>query len=120
MYLKINGVDIACYIAAGGLKWQRNDLESPNSGRTLAGTMVRDRVATKVRLDIKCIRLKSDQLMRILNLIAPEYVRVEYYDPMFGYRESTFYSNNVPASLHIVDSSGCEWWSEISFPLVEV
>ena len=120
MYLKIDGVDITDYIAYNGLKWQRNDVESPNAGRTLAGTMVRDRVATKIRLDVKCRPLTSDELRTILNLINPVYITVEYNDPMTGHRSGKFYSNNVPASFHMVGSDGNEWWSEVSFPLVEV
>ena len=120
MYLKIDGVDITDYIAYNGLKWQRNDVESPNAGRTLAGTMVRDRVATKIRLDVKCRPLTSDELRTILNLINPVYITVEYNDPMTGHRSGKFYSNNVPASFHMVGADGNEWWSEVSFPLVEV
>lgn len=120
MYLKINGFDITPYVVERGLKWQRNDVESPNAGRTLAGTMVRDRVAVKIRMDVKLIRLTSQQLRTILNLVSPEYFTVEYFDPMLGYRTSKFYSNNIPAGLQIVDSDGVEWWTEVSIPLVEV
>lgn len=120
MTLRINGVDITDYIAYTGLKWQRNDIDSSNAGRTLAGTMVRDRVAIKIRLDIKCRPLKSDELHSILTLIEPEYVTVTYDDPMYEQRTAKFYSNNVPASFQMIDAEGREWWSEVSFPLIEV
>ena len=32
MVFKINGTDITPYIAAGGLKWQRQDIDGPNAG----------------------------------------------------------------------------------------
>lgn len=116
----IEGTDVTDYIAYTGLKWQRNDIDSSNAGRTLAGTMVRDRVAIKIRLDIKCRPLMADELKKILNLIKPEYVAVEYDDPMYGRREGLFYSNNIPAGFQIIGTDGVEWWSEVSFPLIEV
>ena len=43
MVFKINGTDITPYIANGGLQYTRNDLDGPNAGRALDGTMYRDR-----------------------------------------------------------------------------
>ena len=76
MVLKIGDVDILPYVAENGIKWQRNDLDGENAGRTMDGTMHRSRVATKVRLDITCMPLKTEDAMKILNAIFPEYVTV--------------------------------------------
>lgn len=120
MILKINGVNILPLIDYnGGIKWQRSDLDDPESGRTLDGMMQRGRVATKIRLDIKCHPLKASDVQTLLNLILPEYVTVEYTDPMYGLRECTMYSNNNPATFLLLQKDGTEWWSEISFPLIE-
>ena len=120
MRLIIGGVDITGYIAHAGLKWQRNDIDSSNAGRTLAGYMVRDRVAIKIRLDVKCRPLMADELEKLLTLIKPQYVEVDYDDPMYGFKRGHFYSNNVPASFQMIDAAGNEWWSEVSFPLIGV
>ena len=56
----IDGTDITPYIKYQGVKWTRNDIDGPNAGRTLSGLMVRDRVATKIRLDITCRPITSD------------------------------------------------------------
>ena len=98
MELLIDGVDIVPYIAHKGLKWARNDIDAPNSGRTLDGIMHRGRVATKIRLDITCRPLKAAELSKVLNAILPEYVEVTYDDPMQGRVVKTMYSNNNPAS----------------------
>ena len=119
MILVIDGEDITDYIAFGGLKWSRNDVDAPNSGRALDGTMIRDRVATKIRLDITCRPLKADELSKLLNLIQPEYVSVEYDDPLMGRRTGIFYANNNPATYCMRWADGTEWWNEVSFPLVE-
>lgn len=119
MLLKIDGTDITSLVAHGGFKWQRNDLESPDAGRTLDGLMHRGRVTTKIRLDITCKPLKQSELRSLLNLIYPEYVMVEYDDPMQGRVTKQMYSNNNPVTCLRVHSDGTETWDDITFPLVE-
>lgn len=113
-------VDITDYIAYGGLKWSRNDVDSPDTGRTLDGIMHRGRVSTKIRLDITCHPLKANELAIVLNLILPEYIYVRYDDPMYGKVTKHMYSNNNPASYCILKPDGTEYWSDITFPLIEV
>lgn len=113
-------VDITDYIAYGGLKWSRNDVDSPDTGRTLDGIMHRGRVSTKIRLDITCHPLKANELAIVLNLISPEYIYVRYDDPMYGNVTKHMYSNNNPASYCILKPDGTEYWSDITFPLIEV
>ena len=119
MTLIINGTDMTPYIAPGGIKWQRNDLESPDSGRTLDGVMHRGRVTTKIRLDVTCRILRADELRVVLNTIYPEYVRVTYDDPMYGTVTKIMYSNNNPAVCELKRPGGIELWSGVTFPLVE-
>lgn len=116
MILKVNGVDMLPYIEQKGVKWQRNDLDGSNAGRTMDGTMHRERVTSKVRLDITCLPLKSDDAQIILNAIYPEYVEVEYTDPMYGHSIKTMYSNNTPATY--IDTA-TDLWEGIAFPLIE-
>ncbi len=119
MMLKINGVDFMPFIAKQGVKWQRSDIDAPNSGRTMDATMHRGRVGTKIRLDITCRPLTSDEAMTVLNTILPEYVSVDYYDPMYGSRTGvSMYSNNNPASF-LIEKPEDDWWSGITFPLIE-
>ncbi len=113
-------VDITDCIAFNGLKWTRNDVDGPNAGRALNGKMIRDRVATKIRLDVNCRPLTSEELSRVLNLIYPVTVMVRYYDPMDGVRTVEMYSNNNPASYALLKPNGTELWSGITFPLIEV
>lgn len=119
MTLKINGVDFMPYIAKQGVKWQRSDVDQTNSGRAMDGTMYRGRVASKIRLDITCRPLTATEAMLVLSTILPEYVTVEYYDPMYGYRSGvTMYSNNNPATF-LIEKPEDDWWSGITFPLIE-
>ena len=119
MRLTVNGVDMVPYIAYGGLKWQRNDVDGPDTGRSMDGKMHRYRVATKIRMDITCRPLTGAELQTILTTILPEYVDVSYDDPMYGHITKRMYSNNNPASFMIRKRDGREYWSGVTFPLIE-
>lgn len=119
MYLAINDVDITPWIAHGGLTWTRYDIDGSDAGRTMDGKMWRNKVATKIKMNITCIPMDGEDLHTLLNLILPEYVDVTYDDPMYGRVTKTFYSNNNPASFYMIQVNGQELWNGISFPLVE-
>ena len=118
--INIDGTDITHLIAYQGVQWKRNDIDGPSAGRTLTGLMIRDRVATKIRLDITCRQLTLDEARMLLNLLMPEFVSVTYDDPMDGLVTRTMYANNNGAQfLFARDNDTKEWWDNVSFPLVE-
>ena len=134
--IQINGTDITPYIAHQGVKWTRSDIDGPNAGRSMSGLMIRDRVATKIRLDITCRPLKNDELRILLNLLLPEFVSVRYDDPMYGLVTKTMYANNNPAQFLLKKQfrkpeswfichpneeppEMYEYWNSVTFPLVE-
>ena len=120
MVLTVNGIDMIPFIAKQGIKWTRNDVDGPNAGRSQNAYMIRDRIATKIRLDVTCRPLTSDEMQTVLKAIYPEYVTVIYTDPMDGKVVTRqMYSNNVPASFLLRRPNGTEWWSGITFPLIE-
>lgn len=120
MQIIIDGVNITNYIQHQGIKWSRNDVDGPNAGRNLKGRMIRDRVATKIRLDITCRPLTAAEHTRLLNAILPEYVTVNYTDPMYGNVSKVMYSNNNSSEHCVIAPDGVEYWHNISFPLIEV
>ena len=82
--------------------------------------MFRQRVSTKIRLDITCRPLTSAEAKTVLSVIQNEYVTVTYKDPqMNAVVTKTMYSNNNPASYMILKNSGIEYWDGITFPLIE-
>lgn len=118
--IKIDGTDITELIAYQGVQWKRNDIDGPNAGRTLSGLMIRDRVATKIRLDITCRILNREEVRTLLNLLMPEFVSVTYDDPMDGVVTRTMYANNNEAKfLRSLDNDSDELWNNVTFPLVE-
>lgn len=121
MVFSINGVDITPYIAFGGIKWSRNDVEAANAGRMQDGTMQRDRVAIKYRFDVTCRPVTAEEQATILSLIEPETITVEYTDPTTNTTKSgTFYSNNIPSTFMIRHPNGTEYWTGLAFPVIEV
>lgn len=120
MTFEIDGVDITPYIAYGGLKWQRSDIDASDAGRTQDALMHRGRVATKIRLDVTCRPLTAAEASIVLKAIKPEFVEVRCTDPEEGgIVTRTMYANNNPASFMLRKRDGTEWWSGITFPLVE-
>lgn len=119
MTLTINGVDMTPYVAYGGLKWQRYDIDSPDTGRAMNGLMYRGRVTTKIRLDVTCRPLTARELRIVLNAILPEYVTVTYDDPMLGTVTKVMYANNNPATYQVKRPNGREYWTGVTFPLIE-
>ena len=119
MQIRIDGVDITDFIKYQGVKWSRNDVDGTNAGRNLSGTMIRDRVATKIKLEISCRPLLWDEHKRLMNLLLPEFVTVSYTDPMYGNVSKVMYANNNDSTYMIKKRNGKEYWYNVSFPLVE-
>ena len=116
-----NWIDITPYIAFGGLKWSRNDVEAANAGRMQNGDMQRDRVAIKYRFDVTCRPLTGAEQSTILTLINPVYVQVKYTDPLTNTTVTgSYYSNNIPSTFAIYRTDGTEIWTGLAFPLVQV
>ena len=116
--------DLTPYIALGGLKWSRNDVEASDAGRTQDGLMHRSRVGLKIRLDCKCRPLLLEEAKTVLSAIWPVWLDVVYLDPQEGAIRGgvsspvQMYSNNIPATfLFMRDNTN--YWEGIDFPLIE-
>lgn len=111
--------DIRPYLEDEGFQVTRNDVDSPDTGRMMNADMDRDRVAIKKKIQCNCRRLRQRESQKLLRLIRPKFIRVRYTDPEEGIVEKTMYSNNVPASVNVIDDDGVAKWKGISFPLIE-
>ena len=111
--------DLTPYIALGGLKWSRNDVEASDAGRTQDGIMHRARVGIKIRLDCHCRPLLLEEAKTVLAAINPVWLQVQYLDPQDGaVRTAKMYSNNIPATFLFM-RNGTNYWEGIDFPLIE-
>lgn len=114
-------VDITPMIAWQGLTFSRNDVDAPDAGRTMDGTMHRGRVASKEKMEIKTVQLTRAQVSALETLLFPEtiQVRVTPYPRTNATHTMTMYSNNVKAT-YIIHRANGEDLQSLSFPLVEV
>lgn len=112
--------DLVPYLAYNGLKWSRNDVDAAGSGRdTQDGILHRARVAIKIRLDGICRPLLQEEAVIVLNAILPEWLEVRYFDLIAGaIVTKKMYSNNIPATFEIQHGTK-QYWSGITFPLIE-
>ena len=114
-------VNITPWIKYQGITFSRNDVEAPDSGRTLDGIMHRGRVAVKEKIEISTVQLTRAQSAALQTLLYPEtiQVRVTPYPRTNASATFTMYSNNVKTNYVIHRDSG-EDLQELSFPLIEV
>lgn len=119
-YTNSSWVDITPFIKYQGVTFSRNDVESPGSGRDMAGLMHRGRVASKEKMNISSVPLTKAQSARIQTLLFPEtiLVRVNPYPRTNSSQTFYMYSNNVKTQYlqHTEDGDDIQ---EISFPLIE-
>lgn len=120
MTVTIGSTDITKYIKYGGISFSRNDVEAPDAGRDLAGTMHRGRVAIKQKVEIETIPLNKSTISSLMTLIEPETISVTInpYPSTNASKTMTMYSNNVKVK-YIAHQPSNELQS-ITFPLVEV
>lgn len=113
-------VDITPWIAWQGLTFSRNDVDAPDAGRTMDGTMHRGRVASKEKMEVKTVQLTRAQSSRLQTLLFPEsiQVRVTPYPRTNSAHVMKMYSNNVKTTYVIHRANG-EDLQSLSFPLIE-
>lgn len=78
--LIINGVAV---VAPSSFSVGIQDIDG-ESGRNANGTMVRDRIARKRKLDCEWGMLADAEISQLLNAVEPEFFDVTYPDPMLG------------------------------------
>ena len=112
--------DITPWIAWQGLTFSRNDVDSPQAGRDIAGYLHRGRVASKEKMNVQTVQLTRAQSSKLQTLLYPEtiMVRVTPYPRTNAAQILNMYSNNVKTTYVIHRENG-EDLQSLSFPLIE-
>ena len=119
MIFTINGTDVTQYLKFGGIKYKRNDIDGPNAGRGLDGTLIRDRVAQKGRWDCTTYPMPLSKAQELLTLINPEWLTLQTdFNTDGALRTYTVYSNNIETPYLMVRPDG-EYVNEFSVPIIE-
>lgn len=95
-----------------------SDLDG-ESNRNANGDLIRDRIATKRKLEIEYQPLDSSEVSLILKTISPVFISVEYPDPLEGeIITKTMYAGDKSIPMYcIVD--GQPKWNGLKFNLIE-
>ena len=100
-YMTINGRQVA---QPATVTYDRYDMDSEESFRGLDGTMQRDRVATKVKLNCQWNGLTADEMKQLLSSMEDVFFDIYYYDPLVGYTTKTFYVGDRSAPVYSVSN----------------
>ena len=115
--LKINGVAIA---APKSFKVDISDIDG-ESNRNAKGELLRDRIATKRKLQCEWPPLEMAEISTLLKAVKDVYFNVEYPDPMEGlFLVKTFYvgDRSTPAYQYN-KTTGKMLWEGLSMNFIE-
>lgn len=112
--------DITPYIAWKGITFSRNDVDAPNTGRSIDGLMHRGRVTVKEKMNIQTIPLTREKSAWLQTILYPQYinVRVTPYPRTNAAHTMQMYTNNVKTTYEIHRKNG-EDMQSLTFPLIE-
>lgn len=116
---KIDSVDFTSFLQSDGLKWSRNDIDGPNAGRDMNGTMRRGRVAVKSKLKLTCRPLNHTEMAALNASLNHETIEVTYLDPIRGLYTGEFYGSSVDGTTAMT-FGGDVLWTGTTFSLIEV
>ena len=118
--LIINGHDYAAYVES--LEMSRNDIDADGSGRDVqTGEMFRTRIASKLKAEVKLVRLPEAIHRQLLADISGVYYSAKVLDPATGAQSTrTFYTATVPFGAQRYDKeSGAPYYSGMNFSMIE-
>ena len=99
-YLTINGRTVK---QPAEVVYNRYDLDSEDSFRSLSGEMQRDRVAVKVKLECRWNGLTASEMSVILQAMDAVFFDINYFDPFTGgYTTKTFYVGDRSAPVYSI------------------
>ena len=118
--LIINGHDYAPYVES--LELSENDLDAEGSGRDVqTGLMYRTRVATKLKAEVKLLRLRQSLMRQLRSDLSGEYYAATVLDPATGAQTTrTFYTATRPFGAQRYDrNTGAPYYDGVAFSMTE-
>lgn len=116
-YLAINGATMPL---PQKYEWMISDIDGKTT-RNAAGTMVRDRIASKIKLTIEWGPLSNNDISTILNAIKNPFFQATYLDAQTGAMATkTFYVGDRTAPAYSWNDKLKKYtWSGLSFDIIE-
>ena len=118
--LIINNHDYAPYIEE--LNLSSNDLDADGSGRDVTtGEMHRTIVATKLKADVKLLRIQQPTMTQLKADLSGEFYTATVLNPATGNRVTkTFYTSAVPYGAQRYNKhTGAPYYDGVTFSMTE-
>ena len=118
--LIINGHDYAPLVEE--LNIANNDLDAEGSGRDVqTGQMYRTRIATKMKAEVKLLRLQQAQMRQLAADIAGTFYAATVVDPTTGAQVTkSFYTSERPFGAQRLNrESGAPYYDGVAFSMIE-
>lgn len=114
--LKINGVEVT---APKTYQPSLNDIDGATN-RNANGELIRDRIATKRKLEMEWGPLSQNEISTLLNAVADEFFECEFLDPKDGVIAKTMYVGDRTAPAYLYDSDSGEMkWKSLKMDFIE-
>lgn len=112
--LRVNGVDLP---TPTELSFGKYDISKAE--RNARGTMIIERITTKIKISVKYNYLTADDVSKVLKALALTYWDVTFLDPVKNvYVTSSFYAGD--RNLGMIDyANGEARYKDLSFDLIE-
>ena len=118
MIIKINGTEIAAYPSSFLVTTLDID-DGETTVRTADGTLNRDRITVKRKIEMNFGPLEWNKVSSILQAVKDEFFEVYYPDPMAGeYQTRTFYVGDRPVAIAIIKGEKI-YWEGLKLSLIE-
>ena len=118
--LIINGHDYAPLVEE--LNITNNDLDAEGSGRDVqTGLMYRTRIATKMKAEVKLLRLQQMQMQQLAADISETFYSVTVVDPATGQRttKSCYTSERPFGAQRLNRETGTPYYDGVVFSMIE-
>lgn len=94
-----------------------NDIDA-ETGRNANGTIVRDRVAVKRKIECEWGMLTQEEMQKLLNAVTPVFFSVKFIDPQIGETTKTMYVGDRTAPVYNFNSK-FKLWSSLKMNFIE-
>ena len=118
--LIINGHDYAPLVEE--LNITNNDLDAEGSGRDVqTGLMYRTRIATKMKAEVRLLRLQQPQLQQLMADIAGTFYSATVVNPATGAQVTkNFYTSERPfGAQRYSRETGAPYYDGVAFSMIE-
>ena len=104
----------------GGYQVDIMDVDASTTGRNQSGTMIRDRVAVKRKINCTWNYLTPRQMQVLLSAVQSPFFQVKYLDPLTNsYQTRTFYVGDRSAPMYSMEAKTGTLYTSLSMNFIE-